>query len=235
MPTIPLQHRVTMQILKHWQPFRDLKLTFAVSRRAEQLRLRTQQRIIATAEDSVLRTEMANLEPQEEDAPKRVLSFKPMSWLGHIRPHCRDEAWPAGLRQPFFAACVGANIPALTELPLSACGCKKFTIDALGDHVSTCTAHSGVKKAHDWVVDQLVDLFHTTPKVKTQRVARSRGQRCGDIELAGYLANAAGPVPLVLDLRIAHDRFGSSSDPSIHGHLHYPNDLDGSLKEAAVD
>ena len=53
--------------------------------------------------------------------------------------------------------------------------------------------------------------------------------------MAGYLANAAGPVPLVLDLRIAHDRFGSSSDPSINGHLHYPNDLDGSLKEAAAD
>ena len=36
---------------------------------------------------------------------------------------------------------------------------------------------------------------------------------------------------LVLDLRIAHDRFGSSSDPSINGHLHYPNDVDRSLNE----
>jgi hypothetical protein len=35
------QHRVTMQILKHWQPFRDLKLMFAVWRRAERLRLRS--------------------------------------------------------------------------------------------------------------------------------------------------------------------------------------------------
>ena len=41
-----------------------------VSRRAEQLRLRSQQRIIATAEDSVRRTEIANLESQEEDAPQ---------------------------------------------------------------------------------------------------------------------------------------------------------------------
>jgi hypothetical protein len=41
--------------------------------------------------------------------------------------------------------------------------------------------------------------------------------------------SAGGPVPLVLDLRIAHERFGSSSDPSIHGHLHYPNDVDRSL------
>jgi hypothetical protein len=36
-----------------------------------------------------------------------------------------------------------------------------------------------------------------------------RGQHCGDIELAGYLANEAGPLPLVLNLRIAHDRVGS--------------------------
>ena len=42
-------------------------------------------------------------------------------------------------------------------------------------------------------------------------------------------------MPLVLDLRIAHDRFGSSSDLSLNGHLHYPNDLDRSLNEAAAD
>ncbi len=81
-PTIPTQHHLTHQILNHWQPFRDLKRTFAVSRRAEQLRLRTQQRIVATVEESVLRTEMAGLESQEEDAPRRNLWFKPMSWLG---------------------------------------------------------------------------------------------------------------------------------------------------------
>ena len=55
------------------------------------------------------------------------------------------------------------------------------------------------------------------------------------MELAGYLANAAGPVPLVLDLGIAHERFGSSSDPNLNGHLHYPNDIDRSLNEAAAD
>jgi hypothetical protein len=71
--------------------------------------------------------------------------------------------------------------------------------------------------------------------VKTLQVARSRGQRCGDIELAGYLANAAGPVPLVPDLHIAHDRFGCSSGPSINGHLRYPNDLRRPLNEAAAD
>ena len=42
-------------------------------------------------------------------------------------------------------------------------------------------------------------------------------------------------LPLVLDLRIAHDRFGSSSDPSLNGHLHYLNDIDKSLNEDATD
>jgi hypothetical protein len=123
----------------------------------------------------------------------------------------------------------------IAEKPLAVCGCRKFKIDALGDHLCTCTAHSGAKKAHDWAVGQLADLFRTTHTSKTQQVVRSRGQHCGDVELVGYLANAAGPVPLVLDLRITHDRFGSSSDPTLNGTLHYPNphDIDRSLNEAS--
>ena len=114
-------------------------------------------------------------------------------------------------------------------------GSRKFQLDPLGDHLNTCTAHSGAKKAHDWMVDQVADFFRTTHKVKTHQVVKSRGQYCGDIELAGYLSNAAGPVPLVLDLRIVHDRMGSSTDPSLNGHLKYPNNLDQSLNDAAAD
>ena len=51
---IPSQFKVTQQILLHWQPFRDLSLEFVGSRRAEQLSLRSQQRIVATVEDSTL-------------------------------------------------------------------------------------------------------------------------------------------------------------------------------------
>jgi hypothetical protein len=130
---------------------------------------------------------------------------------------------------------MGAQIPVIVEKPLAVCGCRKFKVDTLGDHLCTCTAHSGAKKAHDWVVDQLADFFRTTTKVKTQQVVTSRGQDGGDIELVGYLANAVGRVPLVLDLRIAHDRVGSSTDPTLNGHLHYPNNLDQSLNDAAAD
>jgi hypothetical protein len=85
------------------------------------------------------------------------------------------------------------------------------------------------------MVDQVADLFRTTHKVKTQQVVKNRGQHCGDIDLAGYLVNEAGPVPLVLDLRIAHDRVGSSTDPTLNGHLRYPNNLDQSLNDASAD
>ncbi len=160
---------------------------------------------------------MTGLESQEEDAPKRVLFFKPMSCLGQIRTHRRDESWSASLWQTFFSTSMGAQIPVITEQPLAVCGCRKFRVDTLDDHLCTCTVHTGAKKAHDWVVDQLADLFRTTHKAKTQKVIKSRGHHCGDVELAGYLANVSGPVPLVLDLRITYDRFGSNSDPNLNG------------------
>ena len=58
------------------------------------------------------------------------------------------------------------------------------------------------------MVDQLADLFRTTHKVKTQQVVKSRGQHCGDIDLAGYLTNEEDPVSLVLDLRIVMTEWG---------------------------
>ncbi len=42
-----------------------------------------------------------------------------------------------------------------------------------------------------------------------------------------------GPVPLVLDL--THESWVSSSDPSLNGHLHYPNDINRPLNETTSD
>ena len=55
------------------------------------------------------------------------------------------------------------------------------------------------------------------------------------VDYPGYLANESDPVSLVLDLRIDHDRFGSSSDPSLNGKLHYPHNIDWSLNEDVDD
>jgi hypothetical protein len=72
----------------------------------------------------------------------------------------------------------------------------------MGDHLCTCTSHSGAKNANcNWVVDQLTDLFRTTNHTKAQHITKSRGRHCGDIHLVTYLANTVGSVPLVSDLR----------------------------------
>ena len=41
---------------------------------------------------------------------------------------------------------------------LAKCACKKFCMDFHDDHTSTCTAHSGATKAHDWMVSVLWPL-----------------------------------------------------------------------------
>ena len=84
---------------------------------------------------------------------------------------------------------MGVQIPVIAEKPIETCGSRKFQIDPLGDHLNTCTTHSGVKKAHDWTTDQLDDLFrttHYTHKVKTQQVIKNRGHHCGDIEVETF-------------------------------------------------
>ena len=53
--------------------------------------------------------------------------------------------------------------------------------------------------------------------------------------MTSYLENVGGPVLLVVDLRIDHERFGSSSDPSPNRQLKYPNDIDKSLNKDASD
>ena len=40
---------------------------------------------------------------------------------------------------------------------------------------------------------------------------------------------------MILDLRITHDRFGSSANPALNATLHYPNNIDESLNQSAND
>jgi hypothetical protein len=42
-------------------------------------------------------------------------------------------------------------------------------------------------------------------------------------------------VPVIRVPNIAHDRFGSSSDPNLNGHLLYPHDVDKSINETVTD
>ncbi len=164
---VPSQDRVTQQILSHWQSFQDVKLMFSGSYRVEQLSLRSHQRVVDTVEESVLQMEMSGLESQEEDAPNRILFFKPMSWLGQIRPHRRDESWSSSLWQTFFSTSMGAQIPAIAEKSLTTYLCRKFQLDPLGDHLNTSTSHSGDKKhTTGWLTKATHELFENVFLIK---------------------------------------------------------------------
>ena len=80
----------------------------------------------------------------------------------------RRGAWLSG--KPFLFFAVGALIPVVASLPPFLCACKRFSLVALGDHVSTCTSYSDAKQARDWAVEQLADLFPTTARVKTSNI-----------------------------------------------------------------
>ncbi len=172
---IPSQNKVTDQILRDWQPFIPLKLSYGDSCRVEQLNLWSQQHIVVTVEDSVHRTEIVGLESQEEDAPKRILFFKPMSWLGQIRSHRRDETWPASLWQTCFSTSMGAQIPVIVEKPLATCVWRNFQLDPLGDHLNTCTT-TRVSKRHTtgWLIKLL------TFSVRHIKSKHNRSLKVGD-------------------------------------------------------
>ncbi len=108
-------------------------------------------------------------------------------------------------------------------------------MDLYGDHTSTCTAHSGANKAHDWAVGVLGPPFRTAGHVvRTQHgVVESAGQRRGDVEVRNYLRDAAGSRSLVVDLSITHGRIGSSCHVQQKGLLSHPQDLDAPLRLAA--
>jgi len=59
------------------------------------------------------------------------------------------------------------------------------------------------------------------------------GSQRGDVEIRTTFRDSAGPRSLVFDLRIAHDRFGSSSHVLQNGLLTHTQYLDGPLRVAA--
>ena len=141
---IPTQRRVTEQLTKHWAPFKALRQRYARTRFEEQRQLHLPQKHKATVQDSALRMEMLNLEDQADNAKARELYWKPMAWLGAIRPTTANDAFDPALWETFVSTTLGLEVPTLAALPslhnnpLAKCGCKKFCMDLHGDHPSTC-------------------------------------------------------------------------------------------------
>jgi hypothetical protein len=208
----------------------------------EQRQLHLPQKYKAAVPDSSLRVEMNNLEDQADNVKHASSSGNPFPGSATSGPPPPTmQRFDSALWETLVSTTLGLEVPTLTALPrlhnspLAKCGCKKFCMDFHGDHTSTCTAHSGATKAHDWMVSMIGPLFRTAGHVvRTQHgVTASADQRHGNVEIRNYLRNQAGSQSLVFDLSIAHDRFGSSSHVQQNGCLSHPQDLDAPLRIAA--
>jgi len=67
----------------------------------EQRQLHVPQKHKATAPDSTLRIEMHGLEEPDENAQARDLYWKPLSWLGTIRPTSANDVFDPALWTTF--------------------------------------------------------------------------------------------------------------------------------------
>ena len=80
-----------------------------------------------------------------------------------------------------------SSLPRLNNSPLAKCGCKKHCMDFNGDHIATCTAHSGATKAHVWMVSVLGPLFrtagHNGPHTRGHGQRGPTARRRGDPQL----------------------------------------------------
>ncbi len=135
---------------------------------------------------------MSSLESQKEEAPRRIY-FGLNRWVdrvwGQIRSHLRDEAWSASLWQTFFAFCVGANIPVLTELPLTACGCRKFQIDTL---VTTSALVPPTRVSRRLTTGWLIKLLISLTQPTKWKHNRWLGSGVSDVGTSSWLGTGSG-------------------------------------------
>jgi hypothetical protein len=94
-----------------------------------------------------------------------------MSWFSVMWAHPTDETWSVCDRYDRTSSLLSV-MPWCTH---SSVGAKTFNqMPSVTISPRVLDWHSDAQKAHDWVVEHLSDLFHTTTTVKSQQVSRSR-------------------------------------------------------------
>jgi hypothetical protein len=94
-----------------------LRQHYTSTRFEEQRQLHLPQKHKATVPESTLRVEMNALEEQADNAKARDLYWKPLSWLGTIRPSSANDAFDPNLRATFVSTTLGLEVPVLSSPP----------------------------------------------------------------------------------------------------------------------
>jgi hypothetical protein len=92
-------------------PIQALRQHYASTRFEEQHQLPLPQRHKARVPESSLRVEMNALEEQADNAKARDLYWKPLSWLGTIRPSSANNAFDPNLWAPFVSTMIAPALP----------------------------------------------------------------------------------------------------------------------------
>ena len=75
---------------------------------------------------------MTHIESGEN--PTRTLTWKPSSFLRHIKRRTNDDRFHLSLWESWFSSSLGVPIPALTGPPQQ-CTCNVFHYDSYGDNL----------------------------------------------------------------------------------------------------
>jgi hypothetical protein len=94
-----------------------LRHYYASTRFEEQRQLNLPQKHKATVPDSTLRVEMNALEEQADNSKARDLYWKPLSWLGPIRPSSGNDGFDPSLWATFVSTTLGLEVPVLSYFP----------------------------------------------------------------------------------------------------------------------
>jgi hypothetical protein len=223
------------RLSKHWPKFKVLRQHYAGTRFEEQRQLHLPQNHKATVPESTLRVEMNGLEEQAEKAKARDLYWKPLSWLGTIRPTSANDAFDPALWTTFVSTTLGLEVPVLSSLPrrnnsplLSAAAKNTaWTFTATTQPRAQLTQVQPRRTTGWWGPLPLSSArldTRSAPSMET-RPARANGA-------ATWRSATTCETRLVLDLSTAHERYGSSSHPLQNGHLTRPQDIDAPLHVA---
>ncbi len=226
----PSTHTLSKQMMKYMEVWEENIAKATNKRMLEQMALHAPQIIKATSTQdldplpltsnnypSVLPHEMYALEPG--DIPSRILSWKALGFLSHVKRRSNDDRFPLALWEVLFCSQLGVPIPELIG-PLRQCPCNVFQIDYFGDHLQTCQAKSAATQVHDWVVRRLGGILSSVGhRVKIHNITPATGKERGDVEIRDYVILQKPrdltdclppPRTLILDFTLTHTRFGKS-------------------------
>jgi hypothetical protein len=131
---------------------------------------------------------------------------------------------------------LGLPIPHLLEFTHHACTCDRFAIDEYGDHLHSCTQHTGATTgAHEHILTAVQRLFiqagYTTER---KNVPHSRGMRKADLHVKDFRIDGIWDVT---DVTLRGEFHGSCNDPARNGKASYadPNDAIDAAVKAKLD